>query len=727
MPVPVQTPYIEYTGNGSTTSFPLTFDCEKAEFLIVTINGTAAVVGSWSLAGGNVIFTTPPAVAALVVFKRSTPNVRTSNYNQYDNSFRPLPVNKDFDKIWIRLQELGVEDWLLWRGLNAEIAARIAADVAYNQLSIDRDNALQAYLVNKINDVYANLSNSLITEINNRVAGDNATALSAREYTDFMLRMNASMAMFDGVSDNIVILPDGSNQRSLNIFQKRKNEERKSIYDFLIPGESYTDVTFDWTTVVARAITFMKNRGGGQIYFPKNQYLFNGAVAADGKIVGIQIPFTGGSDTGATAVSIDLIGECRDTSFLCGVNNMIMIRHSSSYSEIGNFQILANGKTGCWGLALIPENVTNANTASQQSHNCIYNMYLSELHEGIVLQSGGDGGAYYNLFSNIHIHGGAYGGRGVWLSPGTVKSDTTLASPPNRNRFFSVRVANANVGFHLASGDTNQFFGCAVEGITRNTNTHQATPTGLIVERTDGQYGIQGNNFFGWTAENCTREAVILQPRTGFFGFILRAAKCILAEDVLTLTDSTFVGSYDPTTFPTMLGGLLTVSSGIVFNTRIYTDNTTYTEGTYTLTTGVTVRSAQGIFDVGGSYRNYTLNTTRVTNMTSVIAQVSQFRQLGQIVDWDFRADFRVASTTTPIEIILPKIANATLYQGGIANLRNHRFFIRLANGFSAAYVEYEAALSDDGAKITLAVPTAEAWDAAYVYVQARISYRVQT
>lgn len=578
-------------------------------------------------------------------------------------------------------------------------------------------------VVNDNDDIGSWYSGDLDSQLEsvNQYLDDSGDSLIASQQARIDAMVNEGL-VGAGSTDLLLALPNGRNQRN-------KNADRQSIYDHVIIGENYTSAGFDWTPVVARAITFMKNRGGGQIYFPKNQYLFNGAVAADGKIVGIQIPFTGGSDTGATAVSIDLIGECRDTSFLCGVNNMIMIRHSSSYSEIGNFQILANGKTGCWGLALIPENVTNANTASQQSHNCIYNMYLSELHEGIVLQSGGDGGAYYNLFSNIHIHGGAYGGRGVWLSPGAVKSDTTLASPPNRNRFFSVRVANANVGFHLASGDTNQFFGCAVEGITRNTNTHQATPTGLIVERTDGQYGIQGNNFFGWTAENCTREAIILQPRTGFFGFILRAAKCILAEDVLTLTDSTFIGSYDPTTFPTMLGGLLTVSSGIVFNTRIYTDNTTYTDSTYTLTTGVTVRIPQGIFDVGGSYRNYTLNSTRVTNVTSsnVLAQTSQYRVLGQIVDWDFRADFRVTSTTTPIEITLPKPASATLYQGGITNLRNHRFFIRLANGFSAAYVEYEAALSDDGTKITLAVPTAGAWDAAYVYMQARISYRVQT
>lgn len=115
MAVPEQTPYIEYTGNGSTTSFPLTFDCDNPDHLIVTVNDTDAVVGSWSLASGNVIFTAPPANDALVVFKRSSPIQRSASYQQYDNSFRPAPVNKDFDKIWIKLQELGIEDWLLWR------------------------------------------------------------------------------------------------------------------------------------------------------------------------------------------------------------------------------------------------------------------------------------------------------------------------------------------------------------------------------------------------------------------------------------------------------------------------------------------------------------------------------------------------------------------------------------------------------------------------------------
>lgn len=51
----------------------------------------------------------------------------------------------------------------------------------------------------------------------NRINGDNEVALSSREYTDFMLRMNnTNPSIFSGISDNIVITEKGETQRQLN-------------------------------------------------------------------------------------------------------------------------------------------------------------------------------------------------------------------------------------------------------------------------------------------------------------------------------------------------------------------------------------------------------------------------------------------------------------------------------------------------------------------------------
>ena len=89
MAVQEQTPYQEITANGVTTSFVLDFDCENKDHLIVTLDGVEPPVGNWSLTGGSVVFTTAPANGALIVIQRNTPFSRSTDYQSYNNSFRP--------------------------------------------------------------------------------------------------------------------------------------------------------------------------------------------------------------------------------------------------------------------------------------------------------------------------------------------------------------------------------------------------------------------------------------------------------------------------------------------------------------------------------------------------------------------------------------------------------------------------------------------------------------
>lgn len=105
MTVSNQTPYVEYTANGSTTSFALPFDCDNADYLIVKIDGVQAI-GKWTLQGTSIVFITAPITNSIVSIERNTPLERTTNYQTYDDSFSPKPVNKDFDSIWWKLQEL---------------------------------------------------------------------------------------------------------------------------------------------------------------------------------------------------------------------------------------------------------------------------------------------------------------------------------------------------------------------------------------------------------------------------------------------------------------------------------------------------------------------------------------------------------------------------------------------------------------------------------------------
>lgn len=136
MAVPEQTPYIEHTGNGVATSFSLGFQCESKDHLIVLVDEIEPPIATWSLTGGNVVFTTAPAAGKKITVQRNTPFSRTTDYQSYNNSFRPPAVNKDFDWIWLKLQELGVADWIL--------GARIDALKNY----VDRkDDELKAYLM----------------------------------------------------------------------------------------------------------------------------------------------------------------------------------------------------------------------------------------------------------------------------------------------------------------------------------------------------------------------------------------------------------------------------------------------------------------------------------------------------------------------------------------------------------------------------------------------------
>ncbi|MEF0180646.1 hypothetical protein PXZ69_01505 [Acinetobacter baumannii] len=186
MAVPEQTPFIEYTANGTTTVYPLTFDCDKSEYLIVSLDGEEAPVGSWSLAGGSITFNSAPANGVLITIERNTPFQRTTDYQSYNNSFRPAPVNKDFDLIWWKLQELGVADWILGN--------RISALKNY----VDRkDDELKAYLMEEI-----------------RKQGVALDQLD--EYYNYLMQQLAQVAIDRGWAASFIVSADGSTQQEIN-------------------------------------------------------------------------------------------------------------------------------------------------------------------------------------------------------------------------------------------------------------------------------------------------------------------------------------------------------------------------------------------------------------------------------------------------------------------------------------------------------------------------------
>lgn len=197
MAVQPQTPYKEYDANGVAKSFNLEFDCENKDHLIVTIDGVEPPVETWSLNSGQIVFASAPAAGKKIEIKRNTPYSRSTNFQAYDNSFRPGPVNGDFDRIWLKLQELGVADWLM----------RLYVDRLHQQQEQkindlkgyvdDRDDELRAYLLEEI-----------------RKQGVALDQLD--EYYNYLMQRLAQIAVQGGWEASFVVDASGKNQQEIN-------------------------------------------------------------------------------------------------------------------------------------------------------------------------------------------------------------------------------------------------------------------------------------------------------------------------------------------------------------------------------------------------------------------------------------------------------------------------------------------------------------------------------
>lgn len=162
MAVPEQTPYVEYEGNGVSKVFPLTFDCDHSEHLVVKVDDETLVVGAWSLVGNDVVFEMPPAIDSKITLQRNTPLERETNYKTYDNSFRPAAINKEFDRIWWKLQEIWVQIVLLWVSLNSKISALWLTLAKETQDRIKGDLDIRAWVQVLLNNI---VDNGLISAI----------------------------------------------------------------------------------------------------------------------------------------------------------------------------------------------------------------------------------------------------------------------------------------------------------------------------------------------------------------------------------------------------------------------------------------------------------------------------------------------------------------------------------------------------------------------------------
>lgn len=218
MAVQPQTPYKEYTANGSTKSFALEFDCYNQDHLIVLVDDVEEIVGTWSLSNGAVVFGSAPASGKKITIQRNTPSRRDGDFQSYDNSFRPGPVNKGFDWIWLKLQELGVADWILSTRIN-DLRAYVERQDSVLQENIDnlktyvddRDDELRSYLLEEI-----------------RKQGVALDQLD--DYYNYLMQRLAQIAVDKGWDASFVVDAGGSTQQDINDFGGAKWRNKAGGY-----------------------------------------------------------------------------------------------------------------------------------------------------------------------------------------------------------------------------------------------------------------------------------------------------------------------------------------------------------------------------------------------------------------------------------------------------------------------------------------------------------------
>ncbi|MFK8986704.1 hypothetical protein [Acinetobacter seifertii] len=136
MTVENQIPYQSFTANGEQASFILGFYVENKENFSVKINGSLSSSSSYTYnkSTNAVVFNTAPFATSLIEVERNTTPERSINYSTSNNTFRPEVLNQDFDRIWLKMQELGVTDEILFNKITKEILNRADSDLEIRAL-----------------------------------------------------------------------------------------------------------------------------------------------------------------------------------------------------------------------------------------------------------------------------------------------------------------------------------------------------------------------------------------------------------------------------------------------------------------------------------------------------------------------------------------------------------------------------------------------------------------
>lgn len=106
-------PRIQYTANGSVTTFAFPFPIFEDSDLLVYLDGALqssgyAVSGAGETAGGSAVFSVAPANGVIVTLGRSVPIARTTDFSD-GGAFRAAVINEELDRLVCMAQQMREE------------------------------------------------------------------------------------------------------------------------------------------------------------------------------------------------------------------------------------------------------------------------------------------------------------------------------------------------------------------------------------------------------------------------------------------------------------------------------------------------------------------------------------------------------------------------------------------------------------------------------------------
>lgn len=475
--ITVQTPYNEYTGNGSATVYAYTFLLLSASDLVVKINGATTTAYSLSgvgtSSGGNVTFTTAPASGATVLISREIPLSRSIEY-QTNGDFRASTVNLDFNRLWQYLQ-------LTVAKLGGHFRAPYPEQVNEGPSNTARLDRLLAFHPTTGQPKASDLTETQL-----------ASAVAAA-YTGAA-----------GPLDALSFIQAGAG--AVTRTAQNKDRDLVSVKDFGAVSDGVTDDTTAWGNWIAAS---------GSKYITSGSYLVSGVpyvyrtptfvnTADTNHAAGLYALDSISSGNANTAVG-NLAGSAVTTgsqNTAIGKSAMEAMQSGNNNTAIGFGALRYANDATCIQNTIVGafcgEGITTGNSNTAVGHNTLKTLTIGDLNTAV-----GQGALAYNVTGNLnsavgyhallYYEGDSATAMGIEALMNCTTGAGNVAFGRGALKQVTTQALNTAVG-HLAgtscSGSNNVFLGESAGWLTTTGSDNTVVGMNALVTNTTGEHNV---------------------------------------------------------------------------------------------------------------------------------------------------------------------------------------------------------------------------------------------